>query len=61
MPIHESGMHNPYTRITFYGFHRAIGINYQLAQSYGMLFAGPDSWIGTDNLFYSQGASRLNI
>jgi hypothetical protein len=54
-------MHNPYTRITFYGFHRAIGINYQLAQSYGMLFAGPDSWIGTDNLFYSQGASRLNI
>jgi hypothetical protein len=49
MPIHESGMHNLYTRIAFYGFHQAIGIINQLAQSYGMPFASPDSWIGTDN------------
>lgn len=54
-------MHNPYTRIAFYGFQQAGGINYRLAQFYRMHFADPDSWIGTNNLFYSQGASRLII
>ena len=61
MPVHEFGMRNPYAHIAFYGFQQATGINYQFGPSYGMLYADPDFWIGADNLFYSQGASRLII
>lgn len=61
LPVDKFGLHNPNTHIATNGYEQAGGFTCRLVHSYGMRYAEPDSWIGIDNLFYSQGASRLII